>query len=87
MDIGNDLEPTEEAQDRLVQDLNKQYKIDLILNRIEKRKTFNRRRMYVEDEAVTYINERNRNFNRKLNRHFGNYAADIKANLERGTAY
>lgn len=23
MDIGNDLEPTEEAQDRLVQDLNK----------------------------------------------------------------
>ena len=43
--------------------------------------------MYVEDEAVTYINERNRNFNRKLNRHFGNYAADIKANLERGTAY
>lgn len=43
--------------------------------------------MFIEDEAVTYINDRNRIFNKKLKRNFGAYAADIKSNLERGTAH
>jgi pre-mRNA-splicing factor SYF2 len=35
---------------------------------------------------VDYINDRNRKFNEKLNRFFQKDAAEIKANLERGTA-
>lgn len=54
--------------------------------RIEKRNQFSRRRAFNEDKDVTSINERNRNFNEKLERNFSKYAAEIKSNLERGTA-
>ena len=40
----------------------------------------------MEDEEVDYINERNRIFNKKVQRHFQRYAQEIKANLERGSA-
>ncbi|KAM3141124.1 hypothetical protein pb186bvf_006729 [Paramecium bursaria] len=72
-----DHTPNAEALDRLSTDITKQ---------ISKRKNFSRRRRFNEDQPVTYINERNRIFNQKLQRSFGTYAADIKANLERGTA-
>ena len=35
---------------------------------------------------VDAINDRNQHFNRKLERSYGTYTAEIKANLERGTA-
>ena len=38
--------------------------------------------MYDEDEQVTYINERNRIYNKKLDRSYGNYTAQIKTALE-----
>lgn len=47
---------------------------------------FSRRREFPDDIDVHYINERNRVFNKKLNRYFEKNAAEIKANLERGTA-
>lgn len=52
----------------------------------EKRKDFSRRRAFYEDKDVDFINERNRVFNEKLQRYFDKHSADIKANLERGTA-
>lgn len=61
----------------LVEDLEKQEM---------KRKNFSRRRTYVEDQNITYINDRNRIYNKKLERHFGEYVGEIKSNLERGTA-
>jgi hypothetical protein len=42
--------------------------------------------MYIDEKNVDYINERNRKFNEKLERNYSQYAAEIKANLERGTA-
>jgi len=54
---------------------------------VEKRKTRSRRRERVDGaNDVDYINERNRLYNKKLARHFGAYTAEIKQNLERGTA-
>lgn len=50
------------------------------------RKRYSRRRAIYEDQDVNYINDRNMNFNKKLNRYFSKEAAEIKANLERGTA-
>ena len=35
---------------------------------------------------VTYINKRNEVYNKKIERAFDPYTAEIKANLERGTA-
>ena len=52
----------------------------------ENRKKFSRRRALYEDQDVNYINDRNMNFNKKLQRYFSKEAAEIKANLERGTA-
>ena len=37
-------------------------------------------------EEVDYINERNRVYNRKLDRYYNRFTSDIRANLERGTA-
>jgi len=68
---------TEEAVDRMVNDLEKQ---------IDKRSKYSRRRAHDEDEDIDYINERNMKFNKKLERFYGTYTAEIKQNLERGTA-
>ncbi|CDJ66628.1 peptidyl-prolyl cis-trans isomerase, cyclophylin protein, putative [Eimeria necatrix] len=49
-----------------------------------RRGMFSRRRMFNEDADVSYINERNRIFNNKLERSFD--TREIKQNFERGTA-
>lgn len=72
-----EFEPNEERLQNLVDDMEKQ---------AEKRKKFSRRRTFNEDDDINYINDRNKVFNRKLERSFGAYAAGIKLNLERGTA-
>ncbi|KAM9355770.1 pre-mRNA-splicing factor syf2 [Pholidichthys leucotaenia] len=69
--------PTKEGIDRMVDDLDKQ---------IEKRAKYSRRRAYNDDADIDYINERNAKFNKKAERFYGKYTAEIKQNLERGTA-
>ncbi|CAI2369450.1 unnamed protein product [Moneuplotes crassus] len=63
--------------DKLVDDIEAQQ---------EKRSQFKRPRLNVEEKDVDYINERNKKFNKKLERNFSKYASEIKANLERGSA-
>lgn len=63
--------------DRLVEDIQSQK---------TKRDNFKRRRTEVVEKDVDYINERNKNFNKKLERNFSKYATEIKANIERGSA-
>lgn len=68
---------TPKAIDKMVTDLEHQ---------ISKRKSFSRRRTHNDDEDIDYINERNSRFNKKMERFYGEYTAEIKQNLERGTA-
>lgn len=68
---------SEEAIDRMCTDLEKQ---------CEKRKKYSRRRAFDEEADIDYINERNMKFNQKLERFYGKHTAEIKQNLERGTA-
>jgi len=68
---------TKPGIDRMVDDLEKQ---------IYKRSKYSRRRMHNDDADIDYINERNMNFNKKLERFYGKYTSEIKQNLERGTA-
>jgi pre-mRNA-splicing factor SYF2 len=53
--------------------------------RIEKQKT-KRARVEFEQEDVSYINQRNKRFNQKISRNFDKHTAEIRQNLERGTA-
>ncbi|XP_033013679.1 pre-mRNA-splicing factor SYF2 isoform X2 [Lacerta agilis] len=69
--------PCKEGVDRMVSDLEKQ---------IQKREKYSRRRSYNDDADIDYINERNAKFNKKAERFYGKYTAEIKQNLERGTA-
>uniref|UniRef100_A0A8C1CJ29 Pre-mRNA-splicing factor SYF2 n=1 Tax=Cyprinus carpio carpio TaxID=630221 RepID=A0A8C1CJ29_CYPCA len=69
--------PSKESVDRMVDDVEKQ---------IEKRSKYSRRRAYNDDADIDYINERNAKFNKKAERFYGKYTAEIKQNLERGTA-
>ena len=66
-----------ENVDRMVAELEAQKK---------KRAEFSRRRAHREARDVTHINDRNEHFNKKLDRAYGEHTAEIKANLERGTA-
>lgn len=68
---------TSSAIDNMVKDLDQQ---------IEKRKKFSRRRTHNDDADIDYINEKNARFNKKLERFYGQHTAEIKQNLERGTA-
>lgn len=64
--------------------------IDKMVNDLEqqmmKRKSFSRRRTHNDDADIDYINEKNARFNKKLERFYGEHTAEIKQNLERGTA-
>ena len=51
-----------------------------------RRASWSRRRTFDEDADVTSINKRNEVYNKKIERAFDPYTAEIKANLERGTA-
>lgn len=65
-------------------------RIDLMAVDIEKqiqaRSGHSRRRKFVADEDVTYINQRNYKFNKKIARAYDSYTEKIRENLERGTA-
>eukprot|EP00814_Leptocylindrus_danicus_P013443 CAMPEP_0116031708 /NCGR_PEP_ID=MMETSP0321-20121206/17720_1 /TAXON_ID=163516 /ORGANISM="Leptocylindrus danicus var. danicus, Strain B650" /LENGTH=391 /DNA_ID=CAMNT_0003506975 /DNA_START=222 /DNA_END=1397 /DNA_ORIENTATION=- len=45
-----------------------------------------REKSEIEGDEVSYINKRNKMFNKKIDRNYGKYTAEIKQNLERGTA-
>ncbi|KAG9122769.1 hypothetical protein FRC07_000711 [Ceratobasidium sp. 392] len=72
-----DNKPSEEAIDRVVSKLN----LD-----IDKRSKFSRKRANEEEGDITYINERNRVFNKKIARFYDKYTAETRASFERGTA-
>jgi Mg2+ and Co2+ transporter CorA len=52
----------------------------------EKRNQYSRKRIEDDSKDVTSINERNKAYNKKLERNFSKYANEIKGSLERGTA-
>eukprot|EP00455_Lapot_gusevi_P057590 TRINITY_DN9850_c0_g1_i1.p1 TRINITY_DN9850_c0_g1~~TRINITY_DN9850_c0_g1_i1.p1 ORF type:complete len:196 (-),score=44.41 TRINITY_DN9850_c0_g1_i1:91-678(-) len=67
----------EENIDNMVNEL------DIVMKkRLEKRK----RNQTWQDADITFINDKNRLFNQRVDKFFGKYTADIKASLERGTA-
>mmetsp|Transcript_50246 Transcript_50246/g.109212 ORF Transcript_50246/g.109212 Transcript_50246/m.109212 type:complete len:237 (+) Transcript_50246:27-737(+) len=59
--------------------------LDLV-DAMDRRNKFSRRRTHHEEADVDYINDRNAHFNRKIERAFGAFTKEIKENLERGTA-
>jgi len=70
--------PQKENVDRLVEDIRKAEEV-----RLKKRKE---RRGDVDEGDVTYINEKNKQFNLKLARFYDRYTTDIRESFERGTA-
>jgi len=54
--------------------------------RIDKQSKKKRNRLDFEATDVSYINERNKRFNEKIGRNFDEHTAEIRQNLERGTA-
>eukprot|EP00933_Yihiella_yeosuensis_P015058 TRINITY_DN13257_c0_g1_i1.p1 TRINITY_DN13257_c0_g1~~TRINITY_DN13257_c0_g1_i1.p1 ORF type:complete len:477 (-),score=117.59 TRINITY_DN13257_c0_g1_i1:129-1559(-) len=52
----------------------------------KKKKEFSRRRAYNDEEDRNYVNDRNRVFNKKMDRFFNSYTEETRQNLERGTA-
>ncbi|KAK2463324.1 hypothetical protein APHAL10511_004635 [Amanita phalloides] len=75
--IYGDNKPSEDAIDRLVSKMNRD---------IVKKGKFSRKRLNEDEGDITYINERNRVFNRKIARYYDKYTAEIRASFERGTA-
>ncbi|KAI6143224.1 SYF2 splicing factor-domain-containing protein [Pisolithus tinctorius] len=72
-----DNKPSEEAIDRLISKLNRD---------VDKKAKFSRKRHNEDEGDITYINERNRVFNKKIARYYDKYTAEIRASFERGTA-
>ncbi|KAF9485644.1 SYF2-domain-containing protein [Pholiota conissans] len=75
--IYGDNKPTEDAIDRVVSKINKD---------IDKKGKFSRKRLNEEEGDITYINEHNRVFNKKIARYYDKYTSEIRASFERGTA-
>jgi len=74
---GEGFKPSEEKVEGMVQGL---------LDAAARRNKFSRARPEVFEADVDYINDRNKHFNKKIERAFGEYTKVIKENLERGTA-
>ncbi|PFH50831.1 hypothetical protein AMATHDRAFT_60296 [Amanita thiersii Skay4041] len=75
--VYGDNKPSEDAIDRMVSKINKD---------IDKKGKFSRKRLNEDEGDITYINERNRVFNKKIARYYDKYTAEIRASFERGTA-
>ncbi|KAF3005625.1 hypothetical protein E8E13_002745 [Curvularia kusanoi] len=79
-EYAHDHRPSKEAIDRLVGDIEKG----------EKARLEARRKRGIRDEQdqgdVTYINQKNKQFNDKLGRFYNRYTTEIRENFERGTA-
>jgi len=74
---GAGFQPSTEKLDGMVNEL---------LDCAEKRNKFSRRRPEHPEADVDYINDRNKHFNKKIERAYGAFTKVIKDNLERGTA-
>ncbi|KAH9990203.1 SYF2-domain-containing protein [Russula compacta] len=72
-----DNKPSDEAIDRVIGKINQD---------LDKRRKFSRKRANEDTGDITYINEKNRIFNKKIARYFDKYTAEIRASFERGTA-
>jgi len=72
-----DNKPTEDAIDRVVGKIN---------HDIDKKGKFSRKRLNEDEGDITYINEHNRVFNKKIARYYDKYTTEIRASFERGTA-
>ncbi|KAI0827287.1 SYF2 splicing factor-domain-containing protein [Trametes gibbosa] len=89
-----DSKPTEDAIDKVIEKMNKEYVHLSCLTpvshnvsfSVDKKKKFSRKRHNEDEGDVTYINERNRVFNKKIARYYDKYTAEIRASFERGTA-
>ncbi|KAJ8508512.1 hypothetical protein ONZ45_g9223 [Pleurotus djamor] len=75
--IYGDSKPSEDAIDRVVSKLNKD---------MDKKSKFSRKRNNEDEGDITYINEHNRVFNKKIARYYDKYTSEIRASFERGTA-
>ena len=84
--IEREIKQNPDLLTELTEDQKKHRMAEEVEEQIAKRGQFSRRRAFVEDKDVDYINERNRKFNEKLERNYSRYANEIKGNLERGTA-
>ncbi|KAI5465688.1 SYF2 splicing factor-domain-containing protein [Mariannaea sp. PMI_226] len=74
----NQNKPDKAAVDRLVEDMKRAEE-----QRLKKRRE--RMAKNGDDGDVTYINEKNKQFNQKLARFYNNYTAEIRDSFERGT--
>ena len=52
---------------------------------VDKKSKFSRKRHNEDEGDVTYINEKNKQFNQKLDRFYNKYTAEIRDSFERGT--
>lgn len=88
--------PSKEALDRLAKDVKRQYVACMCTTthgcdalaraRTEQRGKSSKRRAPKEDEDITYINDRNQHYNRKIARAFDAYTKETRDAFERGTA-
>ncbi|KIM62121.1 hypothetical protein SCLCIDRAFT_847114 [Scleroderma citrinum Foug A] len=72
-----DNKPSDEAIDLLISKINRD---------VDKKAKFSRKRHNEDEGDITYINERNRVFNKKIARYYDKYTTEIRASFERGTA-
>lgn len=81
-----DSKPSEDAVDRVVSKINKEWVEIGSLLIFSLAGTGRKRNKQDQDTDVTYINKRNKVFNKKVSRYFDKYTKEIRENLERGTA-
>ncbi|GAA5888207.1 hypothetical protein JCM6882_000320 [Rhodosporidiobolus microsporus] len=72
-----DHKPTEDQIDRVIGKLNSD---------LDKRQKRSRKRENEDEGDITWINEKNRMFNRKLSRYYDDVTRETRENFERGTA-
>ena len=53
---------------------------------IDRRRNFSKTRVNEREGDITYINQKNKQFNDKLGRFYNRYTTEIRENFERGTA-
>ncbi len=80
----------EHGKQKAVDASSEEFRLQRMVNELErntqKKQEYSRRRTTISDQDVYHVNEKNRQFNQNLSKYYDKATAEIKQNLERGSA-
>ncbi|KAH3684485.1 hypothetical protein WICPIJ_004543, partial [Wickerhamomyces pijperi] len=82
----HDLKQQGKSEADIISSLTDRAKLNAMVIQLKERETNTVKRRKLTEDNQNSINEKNKQFNDKLNRHYDEYLSDLKDNIKRGSS-